>query len=154
MAQYAANYAIWTGVVGSVLEYYKKRGVGWEKLLLHGFAEKAIVGLISTWLQNQNISLFGNGLDANYIYNGVVGAATTLITKNGVPLNSAEEQIFCALIGHRLAQNWATAFQGLTSNIPFINNMFAGSSGYSGADIPNQGTSNPSQASGNPPMSS
>lgn len=156
MSTYALNYAIWTGLVGVVLEWAKRRGgARWQTLLMKG-GEKAVVGLISSYLQQMNFTLIGNGLDANYIYNGIVGALEQELTKGGSlygsgKLAGAEEQILCALIGHRLAANWGMAFEGISSNFAFINNMFASSSGYNDASIPKGGIGVPNQASGNPP---
>src|SRR6185437_15946171 len=123
----ALNYSLWTGVVGVVLEYYKRRGSKWETLLMKGFGEKAIVGLISSYLQMQNVPLLGNDLDANYIYNGILGALTEMYRHDRSKLMGAEEQILCALIGHRLAVNFGSTFNGFSSNFAFINNMFASS---------------------------
>ena len=148
MSTYALNYAVWTGLVGTVLEYYKRRGAKMETLLTKGFAEKAVVGLIGSYLQAQNLPLVGSGLDANYIYNGLLGALTEMYRHDRSKLQGAEEQVLCALIGHRLAANFGQAFDAGTVNLGFINNMFAGSGGYQGASIPNQGTPMPSMASG------
>ncbi len=151
MATYALNYSIWTGVVGVVLEYYKSKGSKWQTLLGKGFTEKAVYGLISSYLQMQGLPGVGSGLDANYIYNGIVGAAGEMLMRNPnrSKLQGAEEQILCALIGHRLAANWGMAFDSVTNNFGFVNNMFAGSSGYTGANVPNPATPTPSMASGN-----
>lgn len=149
MSTYALNYSVWTGLVGLVLEYSKRKSGKWETLLMKGFAEKAIVGLISSYLQAQNLPVLGSGLDANYIYNGIIGALSEMYRHDRSKLQGAEEQILCALIGHRLASNFGMAFDSVTSNFGFINNMFAGSSGYQNATIPNAGMGIPSQNSGN-----
>jgi len=52
----------------------RKGGVKWSTLLVKGFGEKALIGLLSSYLQQQNLPLVGVGLDANYIYNGILGA--------------------------------------------------------------------------------
>lgn len=152
MSTFPLNYGIWTGAVGLVLEYYKRKGgAKWSTLLVKGFGEKAVVGLVSSYLQLQNLPLLGNNLDANYIYNGILGALSAEVMRSGkAPLTGAEEQILCALIGHRLAVNFSRAFDSVSGQLGFINNMFSGSSGYQGADIPGAGTGIPSQNSGNP----
>ncbi len=151
MSTYALNYSIWTGAVGLVLEYWKRRGgAKWSTLLVKGFGEKAVLGLVSSYLQQQNLPLVGTGLDANYIYNGILGAISAEVMRSGKSsLSGAEEQILCALIGHRLAANFGKAFDSVSGQLGFINNMFAGSSGYQYAGIPEQGTGIPSQNSGN-----
>jgi hypothetical protein len=152
MSTATLNYAVWTGAVGFVLEYLKRKGTRWETLFMKG-GEKALVGLISSYIQMQGVPFLGTGLDANYIYNGILGAAVTEIHgRDRSKLQGAEEQILCALLGHRLAANWGTAFDTVTSNFGWINNMFAGSSGYQGATVDNQGTPTPSMNSGNPTM--
>ena len=151
MSTYAINYAVWTGVVGAVLQYYKKQGRGWKVLLTKGFGQKAVTGLISSYLQMQNVPLLGTGLDANYMYNGIVGALSSALMKDGKgPITSAEEQILCALIGHRLAANFGQTFDVVVNSLPTgFTNYFAASSGYVGATIPNPGTGIPNMASGN-----
>lgn len=150
MSKYAINYSFWTGAVGLVLEYTKRKGGKWETLLIKGFAEKAVVGLLATYLQMQGFPVLGSELDANYIYNGILGAVTEMYRHDRSKLQGAEEQILCALIGHRLAQNFDMAFSGVVaSNFSFINNMFAGASGYQGASIPNPGMGIPNQNAGN-----
>lgn len=150
MSTLALNYAVWTGLVGVVLEYYKRKGyVKATTLLTKGFVDKGLVGLISSYLQQQNVPLLGGGLDANYIYNGIIGAASQMIRNEKSTLQGAEEQILCALIGHRLAANFGHAFDSVTSNFSWVNNMFSGSSGYQNANIPSQGTPTPSTNSGN-----
>jgi len=144
------NYSIWTGLAGVALEYYKRRGsVGWKSLLMNGFGEKAVYNAMSVWLQSMNLPLLGSGLDANYLYQGVIGAVGAELRKTKGPLTGAEEQIFCSLIGHRLAAQWGGTFNGISGN---ISNMFANASGYSGATTAAStgGTGMPSQASGNP----
>lgn len=151
MSTYTLNYSIWTGAVGLVLEYWKRKGgVKWSTALMKGFGEKALIGLISSYLQQQNLPLVGVGLDANYIYNGLIGALSAEMMRSGkTPLTGAEEQILCALIGHRIAANFGQAFDVVSSNFGYLNNMFAGAAGYQGANIPNAGTGIPSQNSGN-----
>lgn len=150
MSTYSINYALWTGVTGAVLEYAKRKGgVRWQTLLYKGVFEKAIVSLIASYLQAQNVALLGNNLDANYIYNGVLASLMTMYTKDKSAIHGAEEQIACALIGHRLASNFGTAFDSVATKIPFISNMFAGAGGYVNASIPDPGTPMPSAASGN-----
>ena len=83
MTTYAIKYAIWTGAVGAVLQYYKKQGRGWQSLLTKGFAQKAVTGLLSSYLQMQNVPLLGTGLDANYMYNGIIGALSSALMKEG-----------------------------------------------------------------------
>ena len=133
------------------MEYLKRKGgIRWETLLMKGFGEKAIVGLISSYLQQQDFMLVGSGLDANYIYNGLLAAVSSEVyRKERGKVQAAEEQILCALIGHRIAANFGQAFDSVTGNLGYINNMFAGSGGYTGASIPNQGTGIPSGNSGN-----
>ena len=54
MSTYTLNYAIWTGAVGVVLEYYKRKGgMKWSTLLVKGFGEKALIGLLSSYLQQE-----------------------------------------------------------------------------------------------------
>lgn len=152
MSTYAVNYSVWTGFAGVVLEWAKKRGgAKWETLLMKGFAEKAILNLASSYLTSMDIAVLGNGLDAQYIYSGVLGAVSAEFYRRGErsALQGAEELILCSLIGHRLAANFGRAFDGVTKNFKWVNDMFPGSSGYVGADIPNQGTPIPSQNSGN-----
>ena len=84
MSTYTLNYSIWTGAVGLVLEYWKRKGgVKWSTLFVKGFGEKALIGLISSYLQQQNLPLVGVGLDANYIYNGIIGALSAEMMRSG-----------------------------------------------------------------------
>lgn len=151
MTTYAINYAIWTGAVGAVLQYYKKQGRGWQSLLTKGFAQKAVTGLLSSYLQMQNVPLLGTGLDANYMYNGIIGALSSALMKEGkTPVTAAEEQILCALIGHRLAANFGQTFDVVVNSLPTgFTNYFASSGGYTGATIPNTGTGIPNMNAGN-----
>ena len=149
MSTAALNYSIWTGIVGVILEYYKRRGhVKTSTLLTQGFLDKGAVCLISTYLQKQNFPPLGNRFDANYIYNGILGAASQMLQGNRSHLNGAEEQILCALIGSRISFYWGAAFDVVTSNFGWVNNMFAGSSGYTNADVRSEGTPIPSMNSG------
>lgn len=150
MSTYTLNYAFWTGLVGVVLEYYKRKGyVKLSTLATKGFGEKALLGLISSYLQQQNLPMLGAGLDANYIFNGLSGAIAQMALRDKSSLQGAEEQILCALIGHRFAANFGQAFDAVTSNFTWLNNMYAGSSGYQNANVQNQGTPIPSTNSGN-----
>src|SRR4051794_21463981 len=96
--------------------------------LMRGFLEKAIVNLLASYMQSMNITLLGSGLDANYIYNGILGALSAeFYRKDRDKLMGAEEQILCSLIGHRLAANFSGAFSGIggyVSSFGFLQNMF------------------------------
>lgn len=149
MSTFSANYAIWTGIVGVVFEYWKRRGyVKVSTMLGKGFLVRGGVNAVSSFLEAQNIPLMGNGLDSNLIYNGVLGSLSEIVVGRGSALTGAEEQLMCSLIGHRLAVIWANAFDTVTSKFPGLNSMFQGSSGYQNATITSQGTPIPSTNSG------
>jgi hypothetical protein len=152
MSAYAINYAFWTAVAGSFLEYAKRRGGGrWQTLLWKG-GEKGLVNLVATWAQNWDLPFLGSGLDANYLYNAAIAGVMAEIYKTPA-LQTASDQVLASLIGHRLAVNFATTTSGVSTwigtNVPFLSSMFANSGGYSGADIRAPGVQTPSDNSGN-----
>lgn len=149
----ALNVALWTGVTGVVLEYWKKKGSKWESLLMNGLLEKGLVSAISSYLTAQNIPLIGGDFSSSLIYNGIVSAVAESIRHKGSnKLQAAEEQILCAIIGKRLAQNFGGAYNSIYTSVSGYSSYFLSSSGYTGAQTPGSatGTGIPSTVSGNP----
>jgi hypothetical protein len=122
------NGAILTGIVGVVLEYYKKNNINWQSALKMGFLEKGVTSAIASYLQQMDFPILGRDLDSNYIYNLVLGALMTKAWKQGrSPLSAGTEQLLCSLIGHRLSRNFDNVYGSVSQK---IYDIFPGSKGY------------------------